>query len=249
MPEFIIDLQNITVNFNGFKALNKVDFAMGKGELRMLIGPNGAGKTTLIDVISGRIKPQTGKIYFKGENIYGFPEYRMAQLGISRKFQTPTVFNNLSVLENMEISLNKAKGVFSNFKFGKLKSDFDKIISVLKTIGLEGKAGQRAGILAHGEKQWLELGMNIVQEPVLLLVDEPVAGMTGKEREKTGELLQLISRDRSVVVVEHDMEFVRKIAKKVTVLHEGAILCEGTMAEVQANPVVLKVYLGRAEEG
>jgi urea transport system ATP-binding protein len=249
MPEFIIYLKNITVNFNGFKALNKVDFAVGKGELRMLIGPNGAGKTTLIDVISGRIKPQAGKVYFKGENIYGFPEYRIAQLGISRKFQTPTVFNNLSVLENMEISLNKAKGVFSNFKFGKLKSDLDKIISVLQTIGLEGKAGQRAGILAHGEKQWLELGMNIVQEPVLLLVDEPVAGMTGKERDKTGELLQLISRDRSVVVVEHDMEFVRKIAKKVTVLHEGAILCEGTMAEIQANPVVLKVYLGRAEEG
>jgi len=249
MPDSIVNIEEITVNFSGFKALRKVNFRIEEGELRMLIGPNGAGKTTLLDVISGRVKAVSGKVIFKGLNICRHREYQIARLGIGRKFQTPTVFANLTVFENMELSLRKAKGVFSALVSSATGEDSDKIFSVLKIIDLESKAGERAGILSHGERQWLELGMSIIPEPVLLLVDEPVAGMTGREREKTGELLQTIAKNRSVLVVEHDMEFVRRIAKKVTVLHEGTVLCEGSMEDVQNDPVVIKVYLGRSEEG
>jgi urea transport system ATP-binding protein len=245
----IIELEKIAVAFNGFKALTGVDFSLQRGELRMLIGPNGAGKTTLLDVISGKVRPESGRIVFKGENICGLKEHRIAGLGISRKFQTPSIFGNLTVFENMELSLVKAKGIFPALASRLTCDDTDKIVSMLRLIGLEDKIQTRAGILSHGEKQWLELGMSIIQGPALLLVDEPVAGMTGKEREKTGELLRTISEDLSVLVVEHDMEFVRRIAKKVTVLHEGMILCEGTMEEVQNNPAVIDVYLGRTEEG
>lgn len=245
----IIKLEKIAVDFSGFKALTGVNFSLQQGELRMLIGPNGAGKTTLLDVISGKVRPESGRVVFKGENICGLKEHRIAGLGISRKFQTPAIFGNLTVFENMELSIVKAKGIFFALVSRLTSDDTDKIVSMLRLIGLEDKIQTRAGILSHGEKQWLELGMSIIQEPALLLVDEPVAGMTGKEREKTGELLQMISEDRSVLVVEHDMEFVRRIAKKVTVLHEGAILCEGSMEEVQNNPAVIDVYLGRTEEG
>lgn len=249
MPGLIIDLKEVVVDFNGFKALKKVNFSIADGELRMLIGPNGAGKTTLIDVISGKVKPKSGKVVFQGTNIFGFSEHKIAGLGISRKFQTPSIFENLTVFENMEIAIIKKKGVFSSLFSSLKRKDKEKIYYILRTIDLDDKVHERAGILSHGEKQWLELGMSIVQEPALLLVDEPVAGMTGKEREKTGELLQTISKDRSIIVVEHDMEFVRRIAKKVTVLHEGMVLCEGSMDEVKNNPVVIDVYLGRTEEG
>lgn len=249
MQKQIIDLQNITVDFDGFKALNKVNLSMNRGELRVLIGPNGAGKSTVLDVISGKVKPKYGKVVFKDKNICGKSEHRIVRQGISRKFQTPTIFGNLKVYENMELSLRRRKGVFSSMTFKVKSYDKDKIHSVLNLVGLNDKVDIRAGILSHGEKQWLELGMSIIQEPLLLLVDEPVAGMTGKEREMTGQLLQKISQQSSVLVVEHDMEFVRRIAKKVTVLHEGMILCEGTMDEVQNDPIVVKVYLGRGEEG
>lgn len=249
MAGAIVDLKKVTVNFNGFKAIKQVDFCLEYGELRMLIGPNGAGKTTLLDIISGKIKPVNGRIVFKDKNICGLSEYQIARLGVARKFQTPTVFGNLTVFENMELALRKAKGIISALVSYLMSEDTDKIFSILKTIGLEIKAYEKAGILSHGEKQWLELGMSLVGEPALLLVDEPAAGMTGKERDKTGELLLAIAKDRSVLVVEHDMQFVRRIAKKVTVLHEGTVLCEGSMDDVQNNPVVIKVYLGRTEEG
>ena len=249
MPGLIIDLKEVVVDFNGFKALKRVNFSVAQGELRMLIGPNGAGKTTLIDVISGKVKPKSGKIIFKGTNISGFSEHGISRLGISRKFQTPSIFENLTVFENMELAVIKNKGIVPALLSSLKRRDKEDIFYVLRTMGLNDKVYERAGILSHGEKQWLELGMGIIQEPALLLVDEPVAGMTGKEREKTGEMLQAISKDRSVIVVEHDMEFVRRIAKKVTVLHEGMVLCEGSMDEVKNNPVVIDVYLGRTEEG
>jgi urea transport system ATP-binding protein len=249
MPELIVDLKEVVVSFNGFTALKKVNFSLADGELRMLIGPNGAGKTTLIDVISGKVKPKSGQVMFKGNSILGFSEHQIAGCGIARKFQTPSIFGQLTVFENMELARCKKKGIFPAIFSSLKRQEKEDIFYILKVVGLEADVYKRAGILSHGQKQWLELGMAIIQEPALLLVDEPVAGMTGKEREKTGELLQAISKDRSVLVVEHDMEFVRRIAKKVTVLHEGMVLCEGSMDEVQNNPVVIDVYLGRTEEG
>jgi len=214
-----------------------------------LIGPNGAGKTTLLDVICGRVKPERGRVIFKEDiDMCRKQEHEIVRLGISRKFQTPAVFTNLSVFENLELSLRQNRGVFSSL-FAKLTSDQEDIIfSNLETIGLAEKAWDKAGSLAHGEKQWLEIGMLLVQEPELLLLDEPVAGMTKSETEKTGELLQSIAKNRSVLVVEHDMEFVRQFAKKVTVLHEGKILCEGPVEKVQNDQRVVEVYLGRGRE-
>lgn len=245
----IIYMEDVTVDFSGFKALNKVNFFMDKGELRFLIGPNGAGKTTLLDVICGKTKPSDGRIIFKdGINIRGLSEYKIARCGVSRKFQTPTVFENLTVFENMELSLRKRGGILSSCFRSVRDEDVEKILGVLKTTELREKRDQKAGFLSHGEKQWLEIGMTIMQEPELLLVDEPVAGMTGKERTRTGEMLMDIVRDRSVLVVEHDMNFVKRFAKTVTVLHEGRLLCEGTFEKVQKDPVVIDVYLGRGGE-
>ncbi len=250
MAGTIIYLEDITVDFNGFKALHGVNFFVDYGELRVLIGPNGAGKTTLLDVICGWVKPESGQVFFgEGKDISRLSEHKIARLGIGRKFQTPSVFVNLTLFENVELSLRRSEGFWGTLSSSLSDENQDRIFSVLKSIGLCDKACARASSLSHGEKQWLELGMSIVQQPSLLLVDEPVAGMTGKEREKTGELLQTIARDRSVLIVEHDMEFVRQIAKKVTVLHEGAVLCEGSMERVQNDPTVIEVYLGRGEKG
>lgn len=249
MLDPIVEFKKVSVDFNGFKTLEEVDFYVERGELRMLIGPNGAGKTTLLDVISGKVKPKSGEVIFKGTDICGFREYQIARLGIGRKFQTPAIFGNLTVFENMELAMCKKKGILPALFSSLKKRNLEDIYYILRTIDLINKVDDKAGVLSHGEKQWLELGMSIVQEPSLLLIDEPVAGMTGKEREKTGALLQSIAKNRSVLVVEHDMEFVRQIAKKVTVLHEGAILCEGSMRDIQNDPMVIEVYLGRTEEG
>lgn len=245
----ILELKEVTVNFDGFKALNKVNLAVKYGELRVLIGPNGAGKTTIFDAVSGKVRPEKGEIFFRDNNIAGQAENKIANLGIARKFQTPTIFDNLTIFENMELAAVKNKGVFNALCVSISSEEIEGIHQMLETVGLEKKYTERAGVLAHGEKQWLEIGMSMVRKPALLLVDEPAAGMTGRERDKTGELLKSIARLRTVLVVEHDMEFIRKIAEKVTVLHEGSVLCEGTMAEVQNNPVVIDVYLGRTEEG
>ena len=242
----IMYIEDITVTFDGFQALKEVDFYVDHGELRALIGPNGAGKTTLLDVICGRARPDTGRVIFgQRTDLSKLEEHEITMLGIGRKFQTPTVFKNLTLIDNLTLALRYRRDVMATL-FGVLnRSHTDKIYSALQTLGLEQKAQNQAGALSHGEMQWLEIGMVMVQEPALFLLDEPVAGMTREEREKTGEILQDLAKEHAVLVVEHDMEFVRQTAHRVTVLHEGRILCEGSVAHVQRDPRVVEVYLGR----
>ncbi len=246
----IIYLEDVTVDYDGFRALRELNFYMDHGELRVVIGPNGAGKTTLLDVISGKVAPSAGRVIFgKHTDLAGRRENEIAALGIGRKFQTPSVFANLTVRENLELSLaRRSKGVLATLRARLDGGERERIERALETIGLTAKAGHRAGGLSHGEKQWLEIGMVIVQDARLLLVDEPVAGMTDEETERTGRLLQGIAGERAVLVIEHDMEFVRSIARTVTVLHEGAVLCEGPVDQVQKDPRVMEVYLGRSRD-
>jgi len=246
----IIYLEDVTVDFDGFKALHNFNFIVNYRELRVVIGPNGAGKTTLLDVISGKVKPVTGRIIFgKDQDLLPLRENEIAALGIGRKFQTPSVFSNLTVWENLDLSLHrKSKGVFETLVSKLTEEESGRIASALKTIGLDDKARVRAGTLSHGEKQWLEIGMVMLQDPQLLLVDEPVAGMTDEETERTGELLQALADKHSIIVIEHDMEFVRQIARTVTVLHEGTVLCEGPVENVQADSRVVEIYLGRKKD-
>ena len=246
----IIYLEGVTVDFDGFKALDNLNFIVDYRELRVVIGPNGAGKTTLLDVISGKVKPVSGRVVFgKDTDLIGLPEHEIATLGIGRKFQTPSVYSNLSVWYNLDLSLKrKSKGVFATLVSKPDRAETEKITSTLETIGLAEKADVRAGALSHGEKQWLEIGMVLLQDPALLLIDEPVAGMTDRETEQTGLLLQSLADRRSIIVIEHDMEFVRQIARTVTVLHEGTVLCEGPVEKVQADPRVVEIYLGRQKE-
>ena len=248
-PEKIIDVQDVTVEFSGFKAINKLDFSIDRGELRVVIGPNGAGKTTLLDVITAKTRPTRGQILYRPESrpvvdLARFSAQEIAWLGIGRKFQTPNVFKSLSVLQNLMLSLKSPRGVFASLVGRTCADGRARVQEILETIGLTAKANRDAGILAHGEKQWLELGMLMAQDPELLLVDEPVAGMTPRESERTGELLMAMSRKHTLLVIDHDMTFVRQIARKITVLHEGHLLSEGTISEVQNNPKVIEVYLG-----
>ncbi|ARP88785.1 urea ABC transporter ATP-binding protein UrtD [Bordetella genomosp. 9] len=244
----ILYLDGITVSFDGFKALNDLTLDISVGELRCIIGPNGAGKTTMMDVITGKTRPTSGTAYF-GQNIdlTTLNEAQIAHAGIGRKFQRPTVFENHTVFENLELAMKADKRVRPTL-FARLDSaQADKIAETLALIRLSAQAWRPAGLLSHGQKQWLEIGMLLMQEPQLLLLDEPVAGMTDAETERTGELLNELRGRHSLMVVEHDMDFVTRIADggKVTVLHEGSVLAEGTMAEVQADPRVVEVYLGR----
>jgi len=244
--ESIVQLEGVTVSFDGFKALNDLTFFVEVGELRVVIGPNGAGKTTLIDVISGKVKPTNGRVVFGRDiDLDLLCDSEISNLGIGRKFQTPTVFEKHTVLENLELSLKGDRGVWATL-FSKLAGpDRDRIEATLERIGLKGRGSWKAGLLSHGQKQWLEIGMLMMQDPKLLLLDEPVAGMSDEETAKTGELIRSIAQDRSVMVIEHDMEFVRSLDSKVTVLHEGRILCEGSMDTVQNDARVIEVYLGR----
>ena len=244
--ESIIQLESCTVSFDGFKAMNNLTFYIEVGELRVVIGPNGAGKTTLIDVISGKVKPTKGRVIFAHDiDLSRLRDYEISNLGIGRKFQTPTTFEKHTVRENLELSLKGHRSVWATL-FSKLDlRDREKIDATLERVGLMDRASWKAGLLSHGQKQWLEIAMLIMQDPKLLLLDEPVAGMSDEETEKTGELILSIAKDRSVMVVEHDMEFVRGLKSKVTVLHEGSILCEGPMDKVQDDPRVIEVYLGR----
>ncbi|MFS0518082.1 urea ABC transporter ATP-binding protein UrtD [Nostoc sp. UIC 10607] len=244
----ILETENVTVNFDGFRALNQLNFSMDVGELRVVIGPNGAGKTTFLDVITGKVQPTLGRVLFKGRNLRSLPEYRIARLGIGRKFQTPRIYLNLTPRENLEITSNKKKNVFSTLFERSNTVEKNNIKGLLETIGLTPKADIRAGLLSHGEKQRLEIGMLVAQSPDLLLVDEPVAGLTDEETYNIGELLLALAQSHSILVIEHDMEFVRQIAKKVTVLHEGSVLCEGNFEEVQNDSRVIEVYLGKQEE-
>lgn len=243
----IIYLEAVIVEYDGFKALNNLNFFINFNELRVVIGPNGAGKTTLLDVICGKTKPASGRVIFgKDIDLVGKRENEIAELGIGRKFQAPSIYGNLTVWENLDLSLRRdSKGVFATLMSKPTAAERAKIEETLETIGLKDASIRRAGSLAHGQKQWLEIGMVILQDPVLLLVDEPVAGMTDKETEQTGVLLQTLSEKHAVIVIEHDMEFVRQIARTVTVLHEGTVICEGTVDKVQADDRVREIYLGR----
>lgn len=244
----ILEIENLTVSFDGFKALNHLNFSMDAGELRVIIGPNGAGKTTFLDIITGKTKPTEGRVLFKGRNLRSYSEHQIAQMGIGRKFQTPRVYLNLSPRENLEIACNRHKAVFPTLFGTPPSAERRTVAGLLETIGLDHKADLPANLLSHGEKQWLEIGMLVAQSPDLLLVDEPVAGLTDEETMRTGELLLSLAESHSVIVIEHDMEFVRQIARKVTVLHQGSVLCEGTIDEVQNDPRVIEVYLGQPQE-
>ncbi|MFV0481462.1 MAG: urea ABC transporter ATP-binding protein UrtD [Campylobacteraceae bacterium] len=241
----ILLVDNVSVSFDGFKALNSLSLAIDYCELRCIIGANGAGKSTMMDVITGKTKPDNGEVVFgKNVNLLELDEPTIAELGIGRKFQKPTVFSDLSVFENLELAMADDKR-FRKTLFAKLKySQRDRIEETMNLVGLKDFYKCEAGILSHGQKQWLEIGMLIMQNPKIMLVDEPVAGMTPAEVEKTGEILKELSKTSSVVVVEHDMEFIRSLASKVTVLHEGSVLAEGSMQSIQNNEKVRKVYLG-----
>jgi urea transport system ATP-binding protein len=245
----ILSCEQITVTFDRFKAVDGMNLQIWPGELRFLIGPNGAGKTTMLDVICGKTRAASGTLLYKSDiDISRKKEYQIAELGIGRKFQAPSIFFGLSVFENLELAMSQRRGVLATLRAKMTQTDMKRIDDQLEMIGLSDQAKLRAGELSHGQKQWLEIGMMLMQEPSLLLLDEPVAGMTDKETEKTGELLQEIAKERTVVVVEHDMEFVRAFASKVTVMHEGKLLKEGTMQEVQEDAVVAEVYLGRRRD-
>ena len=241
----ILYVENVTVSFDGLKALNELTLYLNAGELRCLIGPNGAGKTTLLDVITGKTRPDTGTVFF-GNNLdlTQLSEYDIALAGIGRKFQRPTVFHGHTVSENLELAMQANKKVWHSLLARLSRQQRERIASTAETIGLIEQLSTRAGLLSHGQKQWLELGMLLIQDPQLLLVDEPVAGMTHQETDRTAELLISLAGKHTVVVVEHDMEFVRSLARTVTVLHEGSVLAEGSMEEVQSDPRVVEVYLG-----
>jgi urea transport system ATP-binding protein len=241
----ILYLEDLSVSFDGFKAIDRLNLYIDAGELRCIIGPNGAGKTTMMDIITGKTRPDSGSAWF-GQNIdlLRLSEPEIAQVGIGRKFQRPTVFERHSVLENLELAMAGLKGVWRTLRAQLSGLQRDRMDEVLDIIDLVGQARRPAGALSHGQKQWLEIGMLLMQDPKLLLVDEPVAGMTHQEMDRTAELLTSLAGRHSVVVVEHDMDFVRSIARRVTVLHQGAVLAEGTMDQVQGDPRVIEVYLG-----
>ena len=242
----ILYMDGVSVSFDGFRALNNLSLYVVAGELRAIIGPNGAGKTTMMDVITGRTRPDSGELFFKGDiDLTKLDEAAIANLGIGRKFQKPTVFESQSVFDNLELALKGNRGVFAGLFAQLTGAQRDRIDQVLERIALKEQQGQLAASLSHGQKQWLEIGMLLMQDPELLLVDEPAAGMTDAETAKTAEMLQDIAQAHSVVVVEHDMEFIRALDCHVTVLHEGSVLAEGSLEHLQGNRDVIEVYLGR----
>ena len=246
----ILEVKNLTTRVSGYTILNNLDFSIQENELRVVLGPNGAGKTTLIDMITGRYKPKTGKIYFNGEDITGMPPDKIFVKGVSRKFQVPNLYETLSVYDNIMVSLKGRRKVIKSL-FGKVeKQDNDRIWEILDFISLADKAEDSVDTLAHGQRQWLELGMLVASEPKLLLLDEPTTGMTKDGKDKTAELIEKIAQNHSVMLVEHDMDVVRRIAKNVTVLAQGQILAEGPLSEVVQNKEVKAVYLGKgAQDG
>jgi urea transport system ATP-binding protein len=242
----VLYVDGISVSFDGFKALNNLSLAIDAGELRCVIGPNGAGKTTMMDVITGRTRPDAGRAFFGGSlDLTRLSEPQIADAGIGRKFQKPTIFEELTAFENLELAMKARKSVRATLFAKLIGTEKDRIATTLSTVGLAHSADRAAGLLSHGQKQWLEIGMLLVQEPKLLLLDEPVAGMSDAETERTAELFLSLAGSHSLVVVEHDMAFVQTIARKVTVLHEGRVLAEGPMDQVRNDPRVIEVYLGR----
>ena len=242
--EFALYVEGLTVQFGGFTAVDNLNLYVDRGELRVVIGPNGAGKTTLLDLICGRTKATGGSIRFKDAELTRMAEHEIVRAGVGRKFQTPSIYETLSVRENLEVSFPRGRSVFGAMAFRRTPDVIERVEQVAEQIFLADRLDESAELLSHGQKQWLEIGMLLMQEPELMMLDEPVAGMSVSEREKTAELLNRISRDRSMIVIEHDMEFVKNIAHKVTVLHQGKVLAEGSMDSVQADPRVIEVYLG-----
>ncbi|MFY2566781.1 urea ABC transporter ATP-binding protein UrtD [Achromobacter ruhlandii] len=241
---FALYIEGLTVSFNGFVAVNDLNLYVDQGELRVVIGPNGAGKTTLLDLICGRTKATSGSIRFKDTELIGLAEYEIVRAGVGRKFQTPSIYETLSVRENLEVSYPAGRSVLGALTFRRSPAVLERVEQVAEEIFLADQLDRSAELLSHGQKQWLEIGMLLMQEPELMMLDEPVAGMSVSERERTAELLNRISRNRSLIVIEHDMEFVKNIAHKVTVLHQGRVLAEGSMDKVQSDPRVVEVYLG-----
>ena len=235
--DFVLAVEDLTVSFDGFKAIDALTLYVDKNELRVIIGPNGAGKTTLLDLICGKTRASHGSIKFKNAEMTKLPEHQIVRAGIGRKFQTPSIYENLSVFQNLEVSFPRGRGVFAALAFKCTAEVRDRVQAVALEIGLADALSAEAGGLSHGQKQWLEIGM-------LLMLDEPIAGMSVRERELTAELLKRICKGRSMIVIEHDMDFVKEIAHKVTVMHQGKILAEGSMEKVQADPKVIDVYLG-----
>lgn len=243
-PNFLLMVEGLTVSFDGFKAVNDLSFYVEPNECRVIIGPNGAGKTTVLDLICGRTKATSGSVKFKDKELLSMREDQIVHAGVGRKFQTPSVYEDLTVFENLELSFPKGHSVFGALTFRRDATVKARIREIAETIFLEDLLGEKAAYLSHGQKQWLEIGMLLIQDPELLMLDEPVAGMSVAERKKTAELLRRIVEERSVIVIEHDMGFVADIASRVTVLHQGKTLSEGSMERVQSDPKVIEVYLG-----
>jgi urea transport system ATP-binding protein len=256
MPHPLLSVEDVSKTYDGFKAITNLNFYLYEGELRTVIGPNGAGKSTFFDLITGRAKPDTGKLDFgtdpqTSHDLTRLNEFEINRLGIGRKFQTPSVYTEHSVWDNLVLSLKGPRGVFASLFHRLSSTDRDRLDEILRTVRLDAKRSWKAGLLAHGEKQWLEIGMLLAQDPKVLLVDEPAAGMTDDETDRTGDLLLSLAGKHSLIVIEHDMAFVKQIARngEVTVLHQGTVLCEGKFDEVQSNPKVREVYLGRGKHG
>lgn len=245
----VLESKKITVEFSGFKAISNLDFKVTNNKVHFLIGPNGAGKTTLLDVICGKTQVSQGKVvYMEDQNLVKLKDFKIVHIGISRKFQTPSIFQNLTVYENLIIALKQDKGLWATITAKITKNQQKDIEEMLHLTGLIDEKDQQAGSLSHGQKQWLEIAMVLLQDPGLVLLDEPIAGMSKVERLKTGEMIREIAKDRTVLIVEHDMDFVKEYADIVTVMHEGQLLCQGSMEEIQNDPRVREVYLGRKED-
>jgi urea transport system ATP-binding protein len=244
MNSHLLSIENVSVSFDGFKALDDLSLSVDSNEIRAIIGPNGAGKTTLLDIISGRTAPSSGRVRFKEIELTALREFEIVREGVGRKFQTPSVHESLTVFENLEMSFPDARSWWSAWRFRRTPDVIETVEAIAESIYLQDRLKDRAEALGHGQKQWLEIGALLIQRPQLLMLDEPVAGMSVKDREKTAELLVAVAKGRAVVVVEHDMEFVKQIAHQVTVLHQGKVLAEGPMDLVQKDPRVIEVYLG-----
>ncbi|EIK44327.1 ABC transporter ATP-binding protein [Cellvibrio sp. BR] len=242
--DFVLAVEGLTVSFDGFKAVNDLSFYVDENEIRVIIGPNGAGKTTVLDLICGRTKATEGSIKFRNKELTKMKEHDIVKAGVGRKFQTPSIYGDLTVFENLEISFPRGRSVFGALVFKRDEEVVNKVHEVAEMIFLGDQLDRQAELLSHGQKQWLEIGMLLMQDPDLLMLDEPVAGMSVGERQQTAELLRSIIKDRSVIVIEHDMQFVAQIADKVTVLHQGKILAEGSVDKVKNDPKVIEVYLG-----
>jgi len=242
--DFLLAVEGLTVSFDGFKAVNDLSFYVDENEIRVIIGPNGAGKTTVLDLICGKTEATSGSIQFRGKELTRMNENEIVLAGVGRKFQTPSIYDDLTVFENLEVSYPRGRTVWGALAFKRDAVVRERVEAVAEMIFLKDRLGMNADLLSHGQKQWLEIGMLLIQDPDLLMLDEPVAGMSVSERIKTAELLNRIIKDRSVLVIEHDMKFVEDIAHKVTVLHQGRILSEGTMDKVKNDPKVVEVYLG-----